>query len=363
MSFRIRRGTEAQRAAAPAFDLGEPVWTTDKQKLYIGDGVTQGGIPLIRLGTGLAWADVNGIPYITATGGGGGGGGGGITAIVQDVTPNLGGNLTLNSFNIQGTGNISITGSLSTTGTANLAGGLGGNLSLNSYNIVGTGNIAINGTASFSTGLGGTLRLNSHDIIGTGNININGSIDSVGQTNMVGVANVIGSEASVTIKNSRSGTTVLQNTDLIGAVKFAGWSGSAYTTAGVLFTQMASNVSSNLFAADTGIYTLNADGNFRPFWFRNTGLFEVTGISLVNLTTTQINSFASIAPEGTVAYDTTKNRLIVSTGSVAESVATSVTAPSTATSAGVPGQFASDSSYIYVCTALNTWKRASIAAW
>jgi len=185
MSFRIRRGTEAQRAASPAFDLGEPVWTIDKQKLYIGDGVTPGGVPLIRLGTGLAWADVNGIPYITATGGGGGGGGGGITAIVQDTNPQLGGNLSLNSNNIGGTGNISITGSLSTTGTANLAGGLGGNLNLNNYAVNGTGSINITGaitatTIRANTGLGANLPLNGFNITGTGNINTTGYITASG---------------------------------------------------------------------------------------------------------------------------------------------------------------------------------------
>jgi hypothetical protein len=44
MAFKIRRGTNAERAAyTPA--IGEPIWTTDTKKLWIGDGVTQGGIP------------------------------------------------------------------------------------------------------------------------------------------------------------------------------------------------------------------------------------------------------------------------------------------------------------------------------
>jgi hypothetical protein len=43
MSLRIRRGTDSQRTGI-TFDLGELVWTTDTQKLYVGDGITAGGI-------------------------------------------------------------------------------------------------------------------------------------------------------------------------------------------------------------------------------------------------------------------------------------------------------------------------------
>jgi hypothetical protein len=40
-----------------------------------------------------------------------------------------------------------------------------------------------------------------------------------------------------------------------------------------------------------------------------------------------------------------------------------VAAPASATSAGIAGQIATDASYIYVCTATNTWKRVAIASW
>jgi hypothetical protein len=42
MPLQIRRGTDAERLTiTPA--IGEPIWTTDTEKLYIGDGVTPGG--------------------------------------------------------------------------------------------------------------------------------------------------------------------------------------------------------------------------------------------------------------------------------------------------------------------------------
>jgi len=44
------------------------------------------------------------------------GGGGGLADVVDDTTPQLGGNLDLNNFDITGTGNINITGQIDTTG-------------------------------------------------------------------------------------------------------------------------------------------------------------------------------------------------------------------------------------------------------
>jgi hypothetical protein len=109
MSLRIRRGTEAQRPSA-TFDLGEIVWTTDTNKLYVGDGVNLGGKNILATsaGTGLVWnattqrLDFNGL-------------GSGIINVQADTNPSLGGNLNLNSRNITGTGNISIAGTITAT--------------------------------------------------------------------------------------------------------------------------------------------------------------------------------------------------------------------------------------------------------
>lgn len=40
-----------------------------------------------------------------------------------------------------------------------------------------------------------------------------------------------------------------------------------------------------------------------------------------------------------------------------------VTAPSTSSSAGKPGMFAYDSSYLYVCVDNSTWKRLALSSW
>lgn len=44
-------------------------------------------------------------------------------------------------------------------------------------------------------------------------------------------------------------------------------------------------------------------------------------------------------------------------------VGVKVSVPASATATGVLGQWAADSSYVYICTATDTWKRAAIAAW
>ena len=97
------------------------------------------------------------------TASGGGGGGSGITDIVQDSSPQLGGNLDLNSKDINGTGNITYTGNFKATGiaTAGTFSGSGASLTnLPAGQLTGTvaaarlsGSYAINisGTASQAT--------------------------------------------------------------------------------------------------------------------------------------------------------------------------------------------------------------------
>ena len=43
MTLQVRRGTDAERLSiTPA--SGEPIWTTDTTQLYVGDGITPGGV-------------------------------------------------------------------------------------------------------------------------------------------------------------------------------------------------------------------------------------------------------------------------------------------------------------------------------
>ena len=57
MTLRTRRGTEAQRLTITPLE-GEPIYTTDTKKLYIGDGITVGGIEV---------TDAENLPFLPST--------------------------------------------------------------------------------------------------------------------------------------------------------------------------------------------------------------------------------------------------------------------------------------------------------
>ena len=229
----------------------------------------------------------------------------GVTSVVNDTNPSLGGNLSLNSRNITGTGNIDIVGTVKATT------GLGGNLPLNSYNINGTGNIDIVGTVKATTGLGGNLPLNSYNINGTGGISITGtisattvsgstvSISSGGTLSSSGAVNVnipsllyFNSAPSVgasfityltasadtlgsAITSAKSRGTIFSpaaviNGDILGVNTFAGYTGSAFTggesiqclvngsvSAGVLPSKLTFNVNDSGGVSVTPV-TVNA---------------------------------------------------------------------------------------------------------
>ena len=90
-----------------------------------------------------------------------------LTDISQDTTPQLGGNLDLNSNNITGTGDISVTGEISATAGFNIGISSGGTTitsgPITALNFVGTGNtFAVNGTTvdvSISGGGGASVSI------------------------------------------------------------------------------------------------------------------------------------------------------------------------------------------------------------
>jgi len=113
MALQVRRGTNAERLAITPL-AGELIFTTDTKQLYVGDGTTTGGI------TSIANT---------------------IDSVLADTSPQLGGNLDLNSFNITGTGNIDITGTITASG-----------------NIIANGNITLgNGIGGDVITIGGTV--------------------------------------------------------------------------------------------------------------------------------------------------------------------------------------------------------------
>ena len=246
MALRLRRGTQAERDDAGFIpDSGEPVWTIDTKRLYIGDGTTPGG------------------NLIQASGGGGGS----ITGITDTTTGSV---LALSdlaatfSVDIEMDANADIT--LSATSQLNGTGqiSLTGNITGNDF----SGNAATFASVTATGGIDGDL---------TGSVFADDStllIDAV-NGKLAAPATVVEAEqeAIVTVASAASASPVLKLQGYGGSdinnptvpvdnarlgVQYAFWDGAAYTdsslingyhkTSGAGYLALtAKNTSSNFF--------------------------------------------------------------------------------------------------------------------
>ena len=165
------------------------------------------------------------------TASGGGGGGSGITDIVQDASPQLGGNLDLNSKIINGTGNIDYTGNLKISGIATattFVGALTGNASSATIlqNARTIGGVSFNGSANIN--LPGVNAAGNQDTSGTAAVATNVTVSANNSTNEtvypVFVDGATGSQGAET----DTGLTYNPSTGNLTATKFTG-DGSSLT--------------------------------------------------------------------------------------------------------------------------------------
>lgn len=158
--------------------MGELVYTTDTKKLYIGDGITVGGVNVLAQMAG------NSVVY---------------NAVTQQLDFNASGLST--STITEGTNKYFTTqraqdavGTLISNGTqTGVTITYDSNAHSLSFNVTGVGTLtSVSGDTNPS--LGGNLNLNSHNITGTGTINISGGITSnttiTGNAFSTGVLNV-----------------------------------------------------------------------------------------------------------------------------------------------------------------------------
>ena len=115
MPLQIRRGTNTQRSGI-IFAEGEIVYTIDTKKVFIGDGSTIGGVDIAANAT-LPEQSGNANKFLKTNGA--------IAtwefpSLISDTNPTLGGNLSLNSHNITGIGDINIIGDIDLTGKVSL---------------------------------------------------------------------------------------------------------------------------------------------------------------------------------------------------------------------------------------------------
>ena len=131
MALQIRRGPTADRTGV-TFLQGEIIFDTDLNEVFIGDGETAGGLPVTAytdekaidaVGAALVSGTHQNISFTYGSTQDGANridatvtlDGIGITDVVDDTSPELGGDLSLNSNDITGTGNINITGTVTAT--------------------------------------------------------------------------------------------------------------------------------------------------------------------------------------------------------------------------------------------------------
>lgn len=95
----------------------------------------------------------------------------------------------------------------------------------------------------------------------------------------------------------------------------------------------------------------------------NPVIIQVERADYSNLSSVLKDYYDNKGIKGALLYDTDTEQFLIHNGSVYTPPVIAVSPPSSASDSGVAGQISYDSSYIYICTATDTWKRASIATW
>jgi hypothetical protein len=217
----------------------------------------------------------------------------GITSLSQDFTPTLGGNLLLNSFDITGTGNISVTGNISATGNVTV-----GNTVLSRNP---------SGTLFYTTGGSKTLILGTFDYP-------NKAIFNSDQPNIAQFQGITSNAAPLYVSLNSSKGTMLSRLvpapgDELGGYRIQCYRGAgAYVTSSVWTANLDSTA--DMFADNPAVNVILGVANntdFRVFEFKATGTFASAGA-------VQVGSFTS-TPEtrptgvaGMIIFNTTTSK-------------------------------------------------------
>ncbi len=195
-----------------------------------------------------------------------------INNVVEDTTPQLGGNLDLNSSDITGTGDINITGTITSSG--NITGSTGSftRLDINATNTQLKGDLFAHTDAAYDIGASGANRprnlylsnsINAADITTTGAANVGSlTVDTStlvvdASNNRVGIGTTSPAGSGLHIRKDTSATT----NELLRLSNSAG-----STTDGVKIVMEVANTSGN--GGEIGV--VRDGGSFNPYMFFST---------------------------------------------------------------------------------------------
>ena len=336
MALRFRRGTDSQRQELDFIpETGEPIWTTDTKKLYIGDGTTAGGI--LVTGAGGGGGDITGITDNTT----------GSVLTLEDAVITIADNVDFDAGNgdillgggdITGTGNIDLLGGVTASGTvegnignfgsANITAGLTVGGTINSTFFVGDhlGSVFADDSTLVIDGLTGEISTSS---ITTDNISHTTNLSIVSTTaDTISAVNLDNTGESQYLKFRRtdSGTAPDQNIGLIGFdqiddtgtntyVSLAAWHSGLYlgtsSTGSYAATNYVGFADGNMAIGDytpTAGYRLDVRGNAIVSGSLEAGAMLLSGSNI----DTSDSSAITVTPGVTFSSDVTvENNLTV----------------------------------------------------
>lgn len=282
MALKLRRGTDSGRSGfIPA--QGELIYTTDTKLVYVGDGITVGGVGV-----------------------GGGGAGGGITTIIQDPAPQLGGNLDLNTHSITGTGSISITGGI--TSTTN-----GGGLTLNNISTSSAFSISAFGVINNTNSSGNNITLQNTAIKLKADLaDLDQGIEVFGNANSSGLTS--GLISYYISRGTTQSPTINGPGDNLSALTTNGHNGTDYVTSAIILTSIdgtpvaghSSMPTIMRFSVADGVNSINPFDTTKAASLNNNGVFYAPIHQAGSFTTTNMNAIPSPAA-GMIIFNSTVN--------------------------------------------------------
>jgi len=283
MALQIRRGTNATRTTITPSE-GELLYTTDTKNLYIGDGTTLGG------------------NIIT-------GGGGGLANLVDDTTPQLGGNLDVNGYSIVSVSTNQDIG-IYPNGDGRVI--LHGGFKVNpSGNIEKTGELNISPTSITSIGNNTTL------VDGNLYITRNSHSSSFGQGFTFAQHHNTADSVNVSFYRTRGtglSPLAVQNGDDLIDITFFGWDGSARVGGAAISAIVEGSPTPGHIPTKLSFITNNGSSNAIRAELSSSGIWKVNTVqnysgTTLNLTSPTVSVNGNLTVSGTISGAVTSSLL------------------------------------------------------